>query len=42
MINGKPFNKYVHRGDLFSVLLAPLKIAGLYDKYHFNVTVDGS
>lgn len=42
VINGKPFDQYVHRSDLFSVLLAPLKTLGGQDKYHFNITVEGS
>ena len=42
VINGKPFDKYVQRADLFSVFLAPLKTAGVADKYHFDVTVVGS
>ncbi|MDD5376980.1 MAG: 30S ribosomal protein S9 [Candidatus Gracilibacteria bacterium] len=42
VINGKPMNEYVHRSDLFAVLLAPLKTLGVQDKYHFQVTVEGS
>ncbi len=30
-INGVSFQEYVKRGDLFSVLLTPLKVAGLQD-----------
>lgn len=41
-INGKPMNEYIHRSDLFAVLLAPLKTLGVQDKYHFSVTVAGS
>lgn len=41
-INGKPFNQYITRGDLFSKLLAPLKLAGMVDSSHFQVTVSGS
>lgn len=40
-INGKPMNEYVHRGDLFSKLLAPLKTAGLQDRVKFEVLVQG-
>lgn len=40
-INGKPMNDYVHRGDLFSKLLAPVKIAGLADRVRFDVLVAG-
>ncbi len=25
VINGKPMNEYIHRSDLFAVLLAPFK-----------------
>lgn len=41
-INGKPMNEYIHRSDLFAVLLAPLKTLGVQDKYYFQVTVEGS
>jgi len=41
-INGKPMNEYIHRSDLFAVLLSPLKTIGMHDKYHFQVTVEGS
>jgi small subunit ribosomal protein S9 len=40
-INGKPMNEYVHRGDLFGKLLAPVKIAGLQDRVRFEVEVIG-
>ena len=40
-INGKPMNEYVHRGDLFGKLLAPLKVAGLQDRVKFEVEVAG-
>jgi small subunit ribosomal protein S9 len=40
-INGKPMNEYVHRGDLFGKLLAPLKVAGLQDRVKFEVDVAG-
>lgn len=39
-INGKPMSEYVHRGDLFSKLLAPVKIAGLQDRVRFDVKVE--
>ncbi|MDD2891932.1 MAG: 30S ribosomal protein S9 [Candidatus Gracilibacteria bacterium] len=42
VINGKPMNEYVHRSDLFAVLLAPFKTLGVQDKYHFSVIVSGS
>lgn len=35
-------NEYIHRSDLFAVLLAPLKTLGVQDKYHFSVVVAGS
>lgn len=41
-INGKPMNEYIHRSDLFAVLLAPFKTLGVQDKYHFSVIVAGS
>lgn len=41
-INGKPMNEYIHRSDLFAVLLAPLKTLGVQDKYYFQVIVSGS
>lgn len=41
-INGRPLREYVARGDLFSVLLAPLKMSGGVDGFHFSVTVEGS
>ena len=41
-INGKPFDQYVQRSDLFVPLLSPLKIAGVYGKRHFQITVTGS
>lgn len=40
IINGKPMNEYVHRGDLFSKLLAPVKLAGLQDRVRFEVKVE--
>lgn len=42
VINGKPFDQYVHRSDLFATLLSPLKTVGGQDKYHFDVKVAGS
>ena len=40
-INGKPLQSYVHRGDLFAKLLAPVKTAGLQDRVHFDILVAG-
>lgn len=34
-------SEYVHRGDLFSRLLAPVKVAGLQDRVRFEVKVEG-
>ncbi len=41
-INGLAFDNYIKRSDLFHVILAPLKVAGVFDTYHFEVTVEGS
>ena len=40
--NGMPLESYVKRADLFSVIYAPLKVAGVYESYHFDVKVEGS
>ncbi|MCB9804989.1 MAG: 30S ribosomal protein S9 [Candidatus Gracilibacteria bacterium] len=42
LINGRPFNEYISRSDLFARLLSPLKIASLLDSTHFEVQVNGS
>lgn len=42
LINGRPFNGYISRSDLFARLLSPLKIASLLDSTHFEVQVSGS
>jgi small subunit ribosomal protein S9 len=42
LINGRPFNEYISRSDLFARLLSPLKIASLLDSTHFEVQVSGS
>ena len=41
-INGKTVDGYVHRADLFHTIYSPLKIAGVYDGFHFEVKVSGS
>ncbi|MBP6981421.1 30S ribosomal protein S9 [Candidatus Gracilibacteria bacterium] len=40
--NGLPLETYIKRADLFSQIYAPLKTAGLYDAFHFEVKVEGS
>lgn len=40
--NGMSLESYVKRADLFSVIYAPLKTAGVYDAFHFDVKVEGS
>jgi small subunit ribosomal protein S9 len=40
--NGMPLESYVKRADLFSVIYAPLKTAGVYEAFHFDVKVEGS
>ncbi len=41
-INEKPIDTYVTRADLFQVIYAPLKTAGVYDTFHFDIKVAGS
>lgn len=41
-INGKDFQAYVTRPDLFHVLLSPLKLIWGEWKYYFEVSVEGS
>ena len=41
-INGKPVDVFVKRADLFSLIYAPLKVAGVFDTYHFDIEVSGS
>lgn len=41
-INGLPFDAYIKRADLFQTLFSPLKVAGVAEGYHFEVTVEGS
>ncbi len=40
-VNGKPLTEYVHRGDLFTHLFAPIKVAGLTDRVRFDIKVEG-
>ncbi len=40
-INGKAFDQYVGRSDLFATLFAPIKLASLQDKARFEVKVEG-
>jgi small subunit ribosomal protein S9 len=40
--NGMPLESYVKRGDLFSTIYSPLKTAGVYESFHFDITVEGS
>jgi ribosomal protein S9 len=42
MINGKNYQDYVGRPDLFQVLLSPLKLVSGENKYYFEVKVEGS
>ncbi len=41
-INEKPVDAYVTRADLFHTIYSPLKTAGIFDAFHFEVTVSGS
>lgn len=40
--NGIPLETYVKRSDLFTIIYAPLKTAGVFESFHFSVTVEGS
>jgi small subunit ribosomal protein S9 len=40
--NGLPLETYVKRADLFSTIYAPLKTAGVYESFHFDIQVSGS
>lgn len=39
-VNGLPIETYVKRADLFSTIYSPLKVAGVYEGYHFEVKVE--
>lgn len=41
-INEKAVDAYVHRADLFHTIYSPLKAAGVFDAFHFEVKVAGS
>lgn len=41
-INEKPVDTYVTRADLFHTIYSPLKTAGAFDAFHFEVKVSGS
>lgn len=41
-INTKAVDAYIRRADLFGVIYAPLKTAGLYENFHFEAKVSGS
>jgi small subunit ribosomal protein S9 len=40
-INGKALSEYVRRGDLFTHVFAPVKVAGLQDRVRFDIKVEG-
>jgi small subunit ribosomal protein S9 len=40
--NGLPLETYIKRADLFSKIYAPLKTAGAFEGFHFDVEVSGS
>lgn len=41
-INTQPVETYITRADLFHVIYAPLKVAGVFDGFHFDIKVAGS
>jgi small subunit ribosomal protein S9 len=41
-VNTKPIDAYITRSDLFHMIYAPLKTAGVYDSFHFDIIVSGS
>jgi small subunit ribosomal protein S9 len=41
-INTKSVDTYITRSDLFHMIYSPLKIAGVYDSFHFDIKVAGS
>jgi len=41
-INGLPFDEFIHRSDLFTVVLNPFKVTANSDKFHFEIKVEGS
>ena len=40
--NGMPLETYIKRADLFSAIYSPLKTAGVYESFHFDIQVSGS
>jgi len=38
-INGRKFDEYISRPDLFDALHAPLKAVGAKDSFHYDITV---
>ena len=38
-INTKSVDTYITRSDLFHVIYAPLKVAGVFDSFHFDIKV---
>lgn len=41
-INKQTIDTYVKRADLFQTIYSPLKTAGMYENFHFDVIVAGS
>lgn len=41
-VNSRPVDSYVKRADLFHTIYSPLKVAGMYDAFHFDIKVAGS
>lgn len=41
-INEQSIDTYVKRADLFQTIYSPLKTAGVYENFHFDVVVAGS
>jgi small subunit ribosomal protein S9 len=41
-VNTQAIDTYVKRADLFHTIYSPLKVAGLYDTFHFEIKVEGS
>lgn len=42
LINGKKFDEYILRSDLFDTALKPLKVGKVLDGTYFEATVSGS
>lgn len=41
-VNNQSIDSFVKRADLFHVIYSPLKVAGVYDTFHFEIKVEGS